>query len=189
MLERAHSSDQNRPQATAPPRPTEPAGNADESLVDLRCSVVVVRGDQILLLHRTRRAEPDSGDWVLPGGRPGPNESMVACARRETAEETGLDVVIQRCLFVLEVNPTAVEGRVVELVFRAEAPPGVEPVQQEKHRRPEFVALNHIQHLPLKPPVAGYLRSLSPDRQSGAAYLGNLWRPQDPAGEPGTNRW
>ena len=59
----------------------------DESPVELRCAVAVVRGDAVLLLQR-----PAYGDWVLPGGTPRQHESMGSCARRETREETGLDV-------------------------------------------------------------------------------------------------
>jgi len=152
---------------------------ADESLVDLRCSVVVVRGTDILLLHRSATPDdPDDGDWVLPGGRPRPGESMVACARRETVEETGLDVIVQRCLFVLEVSsPPPGGGRVVELVFQALAPQNGDPSPRETHRYAQFVPLDTIHLLHLRPPVAGHLRGLRSDRPTGAAYLGNLWRP------------
>lgn len=34
----------------------------DDSLVELRCSVAIVRGDAVLLVQRR-----DRGDWVLPG--------------------------------------------------------------------------------------------------------------------------
>jgi hypothetical protein len=39
--------------------------SAEDSLVELRCAVAVIRGDAVLLVQR-----PDHGDWVLPGGRP-----------------------------------------------------------------------------------------------------------------------
>lgn len=54
--------------------------------IDARCSVIVFRGDAVLLVRRD-----GAGDWVLPGGTPRPGESM-ACARREALEETGLAV-------------------------------------------------------------------------------------------------
>lgn len=158
----------------------EPTILADESLVDLRCSVVVVRGNDVLLLHRSATPDDHSdGDWVLPGGRPRPGESMVACARRETVEETGLQVVVQRCLFVLEVSSPPPGGRVVELVFQALAPRDGDPVQRETDRHAEFVPLDTVHHLHLRPPIAGHLRGLRSDRPKGAAYLGNLWRPGD----------
>lgn len=64
---------------------------------EVRCSAVVFKGRDILLVRRAA-----AGDWVLPGGIPRPGESMAACARRETAEETGLAIEPDRIAFVLE---------------------------------------------------------------------------------------
>lgn len=57
----------------------------DVSLVDLRCSMVVLEDDSLLLLHRTGDV---TDDWVLPGGRPRPGESMLSCVRREVRSAT-----------------------------------------------------------------------------------------------------
>jgi hypothetical protein len=106
MFGSPHRPHQVRPSVTSASERGDSAMLADESMVNLRCSVVVIRGSDVLLLHRSAIPEdPHDGDWVLPGGRPRPGESMVACARRETVEETGLDVVVQGCLYVLEVSP------------------------------------------------------------------------------------
>lgn len=154
---------------------------AEESLVDLRCSVVVTRGPDVLVVHRSERPEePDDGDWVLPGGRPRAGESMTSCARREALEETGLDVVVRRCLFVLEVNAPPPGDRLVELVFAAEAAADCQPVPTEMDRHPAFVPLQKFQLLRLRPPLAGHLRALGPGRvPGGAPYVGNLWRPDE----------
>ena len=48
---------------------------------DVRCSAIVFRGQEVLLVYRVRE---DGDDWVLPGGTPRPGESMAASARRET---------------------------------------------------------------------------------------------------------
>lgn len=45
---------------------------------------------RVLLLRRA-----DSGNWTLPGGTMEMDESLVECARREVAEECGLDVRIE----------------------------------------------------------------------------------------------
>jgi 8-oxo-dGTP pyrophosphatase MutT (NUDIX family) len=66
---------------------------------DVRCSTVVFRDDALLLIHRVRDG---ADDWTLPGGTPRPGESMAACARRETLEETGLTVEPARVALVLE---------------------------------------------------------------------------------------
>jgi len=67
--------------------------------IDVRCSAIVFRDDAVLLVHRSRNG---TDDWVLPGGTPRTGESMAACARRETLEETGLSVDPARVAFVLE---------------------------------------------------------------------------------------
>jgi 8-oxo-dGTP diphosphatase len=150
--------------------------------VDVRCSVVVFRGDSVLLVHRARDG---ADDWVLPGGTPGPGESMAACARRETLEETGLRVDTGRIAFVLETHAPEGTRRVVDLVFLATLPAHGEPDPQEEELEARFVPLSVLPGLVLRPPLAGHLRALrSRGPARTAAYLGNLWRPElSPAGD------
>ncbi|MGZ4438137.1 MAG: NUDIX hydrolase [Nocardioidaceae bacterium] len=49
--------------------------------------VVSRRGPEVLLVHR-----PKYDDWSFPKGKLDPGEHLTACAVREVAEETGLDV-------------------------------------------------------------------------------------------------
>lgn len=151
----------------------------DESLVDLRCSVAVMHGAEILLVNRT-----GTNDWVLPGGRPRHGESMQSCARRETLEETGLRVNPARCAFVGEVIDPDATARVVELVFVAEVSghERPEPHGGEPGATPTWVGVDRLAGLHLRPPIAGYLPGLSRGKRATAAYLGNLWRP--PKGTP-----
>jgi 8-oxo-dGTP pyrophosphatase MutT (NUDIX family) len=51
--------------------------------------VVVNNGGQVLLIRRT-----GNDDWALPGGAMDLGESLIDAARRETAEETGVQVQI-----------------------------------------------------------------------------------------------
>lgn len=152
--------------------------SSDGTSVDLRCSIALIKNEQILLLHRsTRPHRDDDGDWILPGGHPATGESMRACAARESREETGLSVEVGRCLFVYEiVGPTEI-GRRVELVFAATTASIGPLASREADRHPEFVRLEDLTALNLRPPLAGFLRGLSRPQPIGAAYLGNLWRP------------
>jgi ADP-ribose pyrophosphatase YjhB (NUDIX family) len=152
----------------------------DDAPVELRCSTVVFRNGQVLLVHRSGRT-PD--DWVLPGGRPREGEGIQSCARREVLEETGLSVIPDRCVFVLETISPERRLRLVELVFLARRPPeDLVPVQREPGLEPRFVTLDELPGLRLRPPLAGHLRGLHGRADlPSAPFLGNLWRPEDSA--------
>jgi 8-oxo-dGTP diphosphatase len=76
------------------PEPPPPESHADDGVVhaSLGAGTVLVdlEGDEprALLL---RRRKPPVGLWENPGGMLETGEDFVACARRETIEETGLD--------------------------------------------------------------------------------------------------
>lgn len=54
--------------------------------------LVVDRRGRVLLQERDERAVIDPERWGLPGGHVDEGESFAAAARRELAEETGIDV-------------------------------------------------------------------------------------------------
>jgi 8-oxo-dGTP diphosphatase len=152
--------------------------------VDLRCSAIVLREREVLLIHRSRGGVDD---WVLPGGSPRPGESTAACARREVREETGLHVHPARVAFVAEVTGPHPGPRTVDIIFAAsESPPRRQPEIREEGLEPHFVPVSTVHELDLRPPVAGYLRGLvRSGGQRYAPYLANLWRPARGNGEPG----
>ena len=142
---------------------------------DVRCSTIVFRDDELLLVHRVREG---GDDWTLPGGTPRAGESMTACARRETLEETGLMVEPTRVAFVLEAFGPGSARRTVDLVFLASPPARGEPEPAEPDREAQFVAVRLLPELRMRPPLAGYLRALNTSGATRtAAYLGNMWRP------------
>lgn len=63
----------------------------------MRAQVVLLRGDRILLARHVR---PEGSYWVLPGGAVERDETPEQAAVREVREETGLEVHVQRLLFV-----------------------------------------------------------------------------------------
>lgn len=160
------------------PLPTRPdrmgstvVRSIDDSLVELRCAVAIVRRGAVLLLQR------DLGDWVLPGGRPRPHESMGSCVRREAREETGLDIDPVGCALVVEVNDPQTRRRIVELVFVADQFDSSAPIIAEHGRWPVWVGWQDLKDVELHPPIAGFLPDLSRRNDRYARYLGNLWRP------------
>jgi 8-oxo-dGTP diphosphatase len=144
--------------------------------INVRCSAIVFREDAVLLVHRLRDSVED---WVLPGGTPRPGESMAACARRETLEETGLTIDPARVAFVLEALGPEDHRRTVDLVFLAAADVRGEPDAGEPDLEARFVPLVLLPGLDLRPQLSGHLRALhARGAAPTAAYLGNLWRPQ-----------
>ncbi|MDQ2873648.1 MAG: NUDIX hydrolase [Actinomycetota bacterium] len=151
--------------------------------IELRCSAVLFRQRTILLVRR-RSVEAD--DWVLPGGTPRPGESMVACARREVREETGISAEPSGVAFVLEASDRESGLHTVDLVFVAtEHGARNAPAPREPGLEPHFVPLDELGRLDLRPPLCGHLRSLFSRGLPYAPYLGNLWRPPASANDQG----
>ena len=103
--------------------------------------VLVRRGEEWLVLHRTRRFE---AYWHVVAGAVEPGETAAEAAARELAEETGLAASVvdldRRFEYPLAEESEAVRARFapdVEAVrvdaFLADAPPGWEPTLNEEH--------------------------------------------------------
>jgi 8-oxo-dGTP diphosphatase len=60
-----------------------------ENPIPAATALITDRGNRILLVLRNR--EPGRGEWALPGGFVETGESPAEAARRELAEETGLE--------------------------------------------------------------------------------------------------
>ena len=94
----------------------------------IRYQAAIVRDDHALLL---RVVDIASGEtfWLLPGGGMLANETAEACVQREVAEETALQVDVERLLFV--TPDTAHTYRFAHTylcrVRSGEAAPGSEP--------------------------------------------------------------
>ncbi|MBN9743290.1 NUDIX domain-containing protein [Amycolatopsis sp. A1MSW2902] len=143
----------------------------DQDTISLRCSALVLRRDTVLLCRR-------SDDWVLPGGTPRHGESVGACVRRETREETGLAVHPASVAFVLDATNAAAGHHLMEIVLSAETEIDAEPACVEAGLHPEFVPLEALAGLGMRPPIAGHIRAFhAGGRRRTAAYLGNVWRP------------
>ena len=71
---------------------------------EVAVGAVAVHDDAILLIRRGRG--PSKGDWSVPGGRVEPGETVYEAVVRETYEETGLEVVVDRFLgWVERIGP------------------------------------------------------------------------------------
>ena len=81
-------------------------------------------GEPAVLLLR-RAVEPGYGDWDLPAGYLDPGESFEMAARRETLEESGIEVELLGLTGVYH-SPSA---NAVTAVFRGRAVDGAAPVR------------------------------------------------------------
>lgn len=71
---------------------------------------LIKRGDEIVLVKREN--EPEKGLWSIPGGLLELGETLQNGAKRETKEETGLDVKIDRLIDVFDNIVFDDDGRV-----------------------------------------------------------------------------
>lgn len=67
----------------------------------ISAAALVVRESQVLLVHHLQAGRFDF--WVPPGGSLQGEESILDCARRETLEETGLQVDLDRIVYLQEL--------------------------------------------------------------------------------------
>jgi 8-oxo-dGTP diphosphatase len=148
----------------------------DREPVNLRCSVLVFRGSTVLLCQRNNHV---GTEWILPGGTPRRGESAGACALREAREETGIEIDPTRIAFVLDATNARAGHHLIEIVFLArEIDSATEPQSREPGLVPQFIPVNRLAELDLRPPIGGHIAGFHGwTSERTAAYLGNLWRP------------
>jgi 8-oxo-dGTP pyrophosphatase MutT (NUDIX family) len=77
-------------------------------------TVVVRRGDEVLVLRRVEHHDNGDWEWTPPAGVAEPGESSLDCAVRELREETGLELPLtlvragEWALYVADAPPDAV---------------------------------------------------------------------------------
>ncbi|MFE2373830.1 NUDIX domain-containing protein [Streptomyces sp. NPDC059398] len=132
-----------------------PFGPSD--LTETRCSVAVFRGDSLLLVG----SEEDGLEvWKLPGGHLHADEGLIACARRELREESGLTAGTLHCAFVLDVHDKDTGRYMIEIILVPSEPVTGEPRECEAGRTPRFVPMNELPQLVLRPTENDYLYAL-----------------------------
>jgi 8-oxo-dGTP diphosphatase len=140
---------------------------------DVRCSVLVLRKHEVLLVHRTHDG---LDDWVLPGGTPDEGESMTSCARRELWEETGISADPSHVAFVVESVRPGSSHRLLDIVFAVSGPVLGRESSRVPGLEPHFVLPGQLAGLNVHPSLTGGLiRLLDPGDHGYAPYIGNRW--------------
>jgi ADP-ribose pyrophosphatase YjhB (NUDIX family) len=127
---------------------------------------VIFLDGRLVVTDETRQGEPHA---ALPGGRVERWESLHEALVREVREETGLDVVPQRLLYVAEVTAPH-KMHEVNLIFLAE------PAGTPNLGELIFVDLADDDHPMVLPPiVAEIARDVEQGWVETPRWLGNVW--------------
>jgi len=120
----------------------------------LAVGAVVVRDGSLLMVQRGQ--EPARGLWTLPGGRVDGGEYLEDALRREVAEETGVEVAIDRLLGIFEVVG---DQHFVILDYLATTSYEGDPRPATDAGAARWVPLDEVQTLDLTPRLAETLRA------------------------------
>jgi phosphatase NudJ len=113
-------------------------------------ALVVVRlGRRVLLVHERKHGQT----WYLPGGRVEPGETLMQAAKRETLEESGVDVVLDGIIAV-EHGPYLDGTARLRLLFAASPADDETPrtVPNEHSLGAAWVTVEEMGSLPLRSP-------------------------------------
>ncbi|MEL7185178.1 MAG: NUDIX domain-containing protein [Pseudomonadota bacterium] len=84
--------------------------------------IFTVRNDELKVLLIKRALEPFVGQWALPGGFVGMEESLPEAARRELREETGVDAAYLEQLYTFGEPNRDPRERVISVAYYALMP-------------------------------------------------------------------
>jgi ADP-ribose pyrophosphatase YjhB (NUDIX family) len=134
----------------------------------VKARAVILHGGKLVVSRERRQGEEY---LLLPGGRVQDGESIAEALVREVAEETGLDVVAERLLYVAEVvGSYGVHD--VNLVWLAELREGKAAIAADA-----LVALDSPEATSIMPPI---IEHIAADAATGWAeeprWLGNIRR-------------
>jgi 8-oxo-dGTP diphosphatase len=124
---------------------------------EVAVGAVVLRDGELLLVRRGHG--PAAGEWSLPGGRVRVGEALREATVRETREETGIDVLVERFLGWVERMGAEPEPYHFVILDFACVPldPRQAPVAGDDAVEARWVHLDEVDRLPLVPGLLDFL--------------------------------
>ncbi len=141
----------------------------------IRVSVIIINEKEeiLLVLHK----KPNCSYWVLPGGRLEYGETLTQCAIREIKEETNLEIIVERFIFLSEAIAPNKSRHIVNFYVQARVIGGTmelgnDPVLEAV----DYIPIANLGTITLFPPVHHAIKRASSNKLiDGIEYLGNLW--------------
>ena len=111
----------------------------------IRVSIILIENQKILLVEQEVSSFQDR-QWSLPGGSLEFGETIKECAIREIKEETGLEILLDKFLYICD----RIEGtsHVVHLAFIAKRVGGT--LQVGKEAEPTAYPIKSVQMVPIQ---------------------------------------
>lgn len=140
----------------------------------IRVCTVLPKDDALLMV---RHRKGDKAYWMLPGGGLDYGESFEQCAIREIKEETGLDITIERMLYLSEsICPQGTRHVInIYLLGRIEGGSIALP-QEDVIDAVEFIPVSSLGDVTIYPAIAPELQAAHAVGYTGAILnLGSMW--------------
>jgi ADP-ribose pyrophosphatase YjhB (NUDIX family) len=140
----------------------------------IRVAVILAQDGQILLV---RHRKGDRAYWMLPGGGLDYGETFEACAIRELREETGLEIEVDRMLFLSEAICPRGTRHVVNIYLVGRVVGGAIAVPEgDIIDAVRFVPIAEFPDLTLYPPIMDHLLAAHAENFQGPIrHLGAMW--------------
>jgi 8-oxo-dGTP diphosphatase len=158
------------------------AGVVDAIRIRVACVALDGEGRVLLVQHRKQGRDY----WLLPGGGVEAGETLIAAARRELLEETGLVGEVGRMVLVCESIDQPAGRHIVHVTFAATVRPGpLTPGHDGRLVDAAWLPVEQLGTLPLVPAVGTELLACHAESFAGPVrYLGDVWRAMpDPAAD------